>query len=108
MDQDVGGATVKRAYTGESDGLIVIRTRYGPTNAVVFFKANLPSTWDEEERVSRLDAVLPMIEAAAARDFESGRFTNLRTLSSELDDAVLIILGWGDLVPENQRQASRV
>jgi hypothetical protein len=104
MDQDVGGVTVKRAYAGESDGLIVIRTRYGPTNAVVFFKANLPSTWDEEERLNRLDAVFPMIEAAAAREFGWGRFTDLRALSSQLDDAVLIILGWGDLVPENQHQ----
>jgi len=97
MDQDAGQSTLKRAYSGESDGLIVIRTLYDQTEAIILFKANLPSTWSEEERLTRLDAVLPLIEAAASRDFKAGRFTDLRTLSADLEDAALIILGWGDL-----------
>ena len=97
MKQDAADSTLNRAYSGESEGVIVLRTRYDQTEAIILFKANLPSTWSEEERLTRLDAVLPLIEAAASRDFKAGRFTDLRTLSADLEDAALIILGWGDL-----------
>jgi hypothetical protein len=85
-------------YSGDSTGVIIIRRRFAGQQIIIMFKANLASAWSEEERSSRLSAILPMIEEAALRHFNAGQFTNLQTISSKLEDAGLIVLGWGDLI----------
>ena len=98
MDADSGGSRLEGEYSGDSTSVIVIRRYYSDQQFIILFKANLPSTWNEEERFSKLSEVLPMIDEAAIQHFKSGQFTNLRTISSQLEDAGLIVLGWGDLI----------
>jgi len=98
MDSDSGGSRLEREYSGDTGSVIVIRRCYADQQTIVMFKANLPQAWTEDERISRLNDVLPMIDATALRHFKSGQFTNLRTISADLEDAALIVLGWGDLI----------